>query len=79
MRLGATSSGGTRSNRGLVPLLGLLVASGCSTTRLGAATTQPNPLVAFPNQATHRSQKLYIDVRDMDPELLWSRIGLVPS
>jgi|SwirhirootsSR2_FD_contig_31_10869058_length_732_multi_3_in_0_out_0_1 hypothetical protein len=66
MRLGATSSGGTRSNRGLVPLLGLLVASGCSTTRLGAATTQPNPLVAFPNQATHRSQKLYIDVRDME-------------
>lgn len=52
-----------------LPLVGLVVAGGagaCSTTRLAASTTQPNPLVAFPNQATHRSQKLFIDVRDME-------------
>jgi hypothetical protein len=49
-----------------LPAIGLLAASACSTTRLGVATTQPNPLVAFPNQATHRSQKLHIDVRDME-------------
>jgi hypothetical protein len=41
-------------------------AAGCSTTRIGVSTTQPNPLVAFPNQATHRSQKLHIDVKDME-------------
>jgi hypothetical protein len=41
-------------------------AAGCSTTTLNASTTQPNPLIAFPNQATHRSQKLYIDLRDME-------------
>lgn len=49
--------------RGLIVLL--LGALGCTTT-LKATTTQPNPLVAFPNQAMHRSQKLYIDMKDMD-------------
>src|SRR5262245_42066255 len=39
---------------------------GCTMTTLHASTTQPNPLVAFPNQATHRSQKLFIDVKDME-------------
>jgi hypothetical protein len=53
---------------GLVAVAGIAgaAASGCATTKLGASTTQPNPLVAFPNQATHRSQRLYIDVRDME-------------
>jgi hypothetical protein len=41
------------------------IGAGCTTT-LKASTTQPNPLVAFPNQATHRSERLYIDLEDMD-------------
>src|SRR5262249_5560156 len=45
---------------------GLLAISAACTTTLRASTTQPNPLVAFPNQATHRSEKLFIDVADMD-------------
>ena len=40
-------------------------ATGCTTT-LRASTTQPNPLVAFPNEPTHRSEKVFIDVRDME-------------
>src|SRR6185503_17196940 len=51
--------------RPLLLPLGLLGIA-CGTSHFGASTTQPNPLVAFPNQATHRSQKLYIDVRDME-------------
>lgn len=43
-----------------------LGSAGCLTKTLRAATTQANPLIAFPNQATHRSEKLYIDVKDMD-------------
>jgi hypothetical protein len=51
----------------LAPLVALLAGTAaCSTTTLNASTTQPNPLVAFPNQATHRSQKLYIDLKDME-------------
>lgn len=50
----------------LILFSALAGAAGCSTTTLKASTTQPNPLVAFPNQATHRSQKLFIDVRDME-------------
>jgi len=43
----------------------LLGALGCTTT-LKASITQPNPLVAFPEQATHRSEPLFIDLEDMD-------------
>lgn len=41
-------------------------SGGCFKKTLRATTTQPNPLIAFPNKATHRSEKLYIDVKDMD-------------
>jgi len=43
---------------------GVLGAAGC-TTSLRASTTQPNPM-AFTNEATHRSEKIWIDVRDME-------------
>ncbi len=43
-----------------------LGASGCFKRTLRVATTQPNPLIAFPNKATHRSEKIHIDVKDMD-------------
>jgi hypothetical protein len=52
----------------LVLLLGTLALgqTGCFKRTLRATTTQPNPLIAFPNKATHRSEKLYIDVKDME-------------
>jgi hypothetical protein len=52
----------------LLGLVGVLAAgsAGCFKRTLRATTTQPNPLIAFPNKATHRSERLYIDVKDMD-------------
>lgn len=43
-----------------------LGSGGCLKRTMATQTTQPNPLIAFPNKATHRSEKLYIDLRDMD-------------
>jgi hypothetical protein len=53
----------TTSRGGLLVMT--LAAAGCTTT-LKVSTTQPNPLVAFPDQTTHRSEKLFIDLEDMD-------------
>ncbi len=47
-------------------LLGVVAGGAGCTTTLHATTTQPNPLAANPNDATHRSEKLFIDVRDME-------------
>jgi hypothetical protein len=49
-------------------LLFALVAGGgaCGTRILQVSTTQPNPLLASPQLAGRRSQRLHIDVKDME-------------
>lgn len=48
-----------------VGVLMLLAGSAGCTTTLRASTTQPNPM-AYTHEATQRSDKVYIDVRDME-------------
>src|SRR5215510_9589723 len=49
----------------ILGIAGLGFAAGCTTTQ-HAITTQPNPIGANPNEATHRSEKIDFFVRDME-------------